>query len=264
MANALSAGKTKTPRDAVSASTRSAAGLKDQRAATASVANLSASQRSASSPAKLRVGSELLTKAARTFPAVGSGQHAASGVEEFRQAYLTIAQSIPKNHRLALLKTMRTSIDELVQAEQGGLDAASGKKASGGISTTDYMAELSHQEETRRATDIQTGRLVSGAQLRQKLQISAQALSAALKKTRIFAVLGPSGEYLYPAFFADQKFDRRALERVSQTLGQLPGASKWDFFTTARLSLGGKTVLQALEKGKVDAVLDAANAFRDE
>lgn len=217
--------------------------------------------------AQLRVGSELLTQAARAFAAAkprSRGQNVQADIEQFRQAYLTIAQSIPKPHRLALLETMRASIDELTHAEQlGGASAPAGMRRPK-VDTADFMADLARQEEARRAADIAAGRLISGAQMRERLQISAQALSAALKKGRIFALLGPSGEYLYPAFFADQKHDRRILERVSQALGELPGASKWDFFTTPRLSLGGKTTLAALEKGKVDPVMDAARAFRDE
>jgi hypothetical protein len=70
-------------------------------------------------------------------------------------------------------------------------------------------------------------------------------------------------EGYFPYFFADEKYPRRALEKVSKALGKLPGARKWQFFTTPRISLNGKTPLEALSKGQVDAVLSAA-AFLDE
>jgi len=36
------------------------------------------------------------------------------------------------------------------------------------------------------------------------------------------------------------------------------------FFTAPRLSLGGKSPLEALTKGKLDAVMAAARAYADE
>jgi hypothetical protein len=75
---------------------------------------------------------------------------------------------------------------------------------------------------------------------------------------------GASGEYLYPAFFAEPAYERRALEKVCKALGDLPGAAKWDFFMSPRVSLNGRTPLQALAKGALDEVLEAANAFREE
>lgn len=214
--------------------------------------------------AQLRAGSELLTKAAsdfvRTTPAGGTQQ----GVGDFRQAYASIVKSFPKPYRLALLQSMRQSIDDVVEEEQQGASAPAAAERNKRVSTADFMAQFEQQEQTQRAQDVKSERLVSGAEMRQRLQVSAQALSAALKKKRIFALVGPSGDYVYPAFFADLTLDRRILERVCQVLGDLPGASKWDFFTNPRISLGGKSPLQALAKGKVDAVMDAAHAFKEE
>lgn len=100
--------------------------------------------------------------------------------------------------------------------------------------------------------------------MRARLRVSPQALSAALKAKRMFIMQGPSGEYVYPEFFADSTYDRRVLERVCKALGDLPGAAKWDFFMSPRVSLAGKTPLNALAKGKVDEVMAAADAFREQ
>ena len=111
---------------------------------------------------------------------------------------------------------------------------------------------------------IASGELLTSAELSARLAISAAALSAAVKAKRMFFLKGPRGRNVYPAFFADRSLDRNVLERVARQLGDLPAASKYFFFTSPRTSLGGKSPLQALAKGKVDAVLKAAAAFEKE
>jgi hypothetical protein len=43
----------------------------------------------------------------------------------------------------------------------------------------------------------------------------------------------------------------------------LAGTSKWQFFTNPRLSLGKKSPIEALRKGKYAEVLAAAKAFKE-
>lgn len=213
---------------------------------------------------ELRAGSDLLVKATEEFAASSAGNLSKAGNTPFREAYLALTHSLPKTRRMALLETMRRSIDEVIQGEQSAALAKPAAARSQSVDTAEFMAELGRQEAVQRSRDISMGRLLPGVTMRERLHVSPQALSSALKKKRMFALVGPSGEYLYPSFFAEPKLDRKILERVCQALGDLPGASKWDFFTTPRYSLGGKTALTALEKGKVEAVMDAANAFREE
>ena len=68
----------------------------------------------------------------------------------------------------------------------------------------------------------------------------------------------------FPASFAEGKVDRATLENVSRVLGELPGWTKWDFFTTAKGSLGDINPLEALRKGKVEEVNRVAAAFAEE
>lgn len=109
---------------------------------------------------------------------------------------------------------------------------------------------------------IASKELISSGELQRALDVQRQAISLAVKKNRMFAMVGPSGENFYPAFYADSSLDRRALEAVSQTLGSLPGASKFYFFT-AKSTFLGETPLEALRKGRVDAVLSAAAGFAE-
>lgn len=79
----------------------------------------------------------------------------------------------------------------------------------------------------------------------------------------MFTLEGPAGKKVFPAFYSDPRLDRRVLERVSKELGQLPGPSKWQFFTTGKVSLDGKSPLEAISEGQVSRVLAAATAFRE-
>lgn len=87
-------------------------------------------------------------------------------------------------------------------------------------------------------------------------------MSKALAAGRIFTVDVGARRY-YPAFYVHGDFDRRALERVTQFLGSLPGWSKWQFFTIPRAALDKLTPLQALSRGKLDPVERAAKAFAE-
>jgi hypothetical protein len=68
---------------------------------------------------------------------------------------------------------------------------------------------------------------------------------------------------LYPSFFADPRFDQRHLRAVCRRLGNLPGGSKWQFFTTRKGSLGGITPLHALFQGMQQKILNAAEGFAE-
>lgn len=127
-----------------------------------------------------------------------------------------------------------------------------------------FMAEMRSQALEQRKRDIASGVVVSAAELAERLQLSKQAVSAAVRANRMFVLDGPSGEGYIPAFFADGRYDRPTLEKVSKALGGLSGASKWQFFITPRECLGGKSPLQAVAKGKGEQVMAAAASFLDE
>jgi hypothetical protein len=184
---------------------------------------------------------------------------------DFARAYSLLVCGVPKEQRGRLLQDMSRGLEEaangLPSQAEDKLHSAPGAVAP--VSTRDFMVNLAQQETAQRARDIDDGLLVSGATLAARLKMSPQGLHHARKTTRMFALQGPSGELVYPAFFADPRQDRKMLEAVSKVLGDLPGAAKWDFFMSVRLSLGNRTPLDALAKGKVDAVMAAAQAFAE-
>lgn len=214
----------------------------------------------------LSAGAKLLTEAVASF-VISPATVPRSGTRKtssFVKAYASLVNAVPKESRLALLRQMAEDIETIVESEAKAEPVGKSVVGTAPRTTDDFMATLRQQEKEQRENDIATHRLVPGSEMRVRLGVSPQALSAALKAKRIFVMQGPSGGYYYPAFFADTQYDRPVLEKVCKALGNLPAASKWDFFTTPKISLGNKTPLDALAKGKLNAVLVAAAGFLEE
>jgi hypothetical protein len=112
------------------------------------------------------------------------------------------------------------------------------------------------------AARIASHELITSAELQHALGVKRQAISGAVKAMRLFAIVGPSGENYYPAYYADPTLERRALEQVSKVLGSLPAPSKNHFFTSKSTMLQD-TPLDALRKGKKSEVLAAAAGFAE-
>ena len=89
-----------------------------------------------------------------------------------------------------------------------------------------------------------------------------QAVWKAAADNRVFFMEHQAERY-FPAFYADQAYQRMHLEAVTKILGDLPGGSKLQFFLTRKGSLGGKTPLEALAAGGLAKVKDVASAFAE-
>lgn len=125
------------------------------------------------------------------------------------------------------------------------------------------MARAEQNSSATTAARIATRELINSGELQRARDVKRQAISGAVKTRRLFAILGPSGENYYPAFFADPSLDQRAVEAVSKALGSLPAASKYFFFTAKSTFLQGLTPLEALRKGQKAEVLVAAAGFAE-
>lgn len=124
----------------------------------------------------------------------------------------------------------------------------------------EFMQAMRLQSSATLLRRIERKELLSSKALQDALHIRRQSISDAVKAGRLFAIVGPSGENYYPAFYADQRLDRRAVEKVSKALAALPATSKY-FFFTSKLTTLGETPLEALRKGRLEEVLVAATAF---
>ena len=122
------------------------------------------------------------------------------------------------------------------------------------------MVQAARNTVITTAARIAKGELISSGELQRALDVKRQALSGAVKAGRLFAIVGPSGDNYYPAYYADPSLDRRALEQVSKLLGSLPAASKHHFFTSHSTLLQASP-LEALRQGRLAEVLAAAAGF---
>lgn len=217
-------------------------------------------------PSAAVAGAQMLAEAVTSFaePVSKRGGRGKRRVS-FVQAYSSIGQAVPKKNRLAVLREMAKAIAKTIRDAESEVKPTTLPAAGKAQQENDaFMADLRSQEQALRAQDIASKKLLSSVELRDRLGLTKQALSAAVRAQRMFVLAGPSGESFYPAFFADAKYDRPVLEKVSKALGGLSGGSKWEFFTTPKISLGNKTPLDALAKGKIDQVLVAVAGFLEE
>lgn len=183
----------------------------------------------------------------------GSGRRRAFKSDGVQQLLQQIIEATDPGSRHAMLE----SIEELLALYQN----PAGPRATD--ATEMVVQRLRQQSAASRADAVRAGRLIQGKELADRLNLVRQSISAALKSNRLFAFKLEHGRLYYPAFFADEQYDRSALEAVSKVLGNLPAGSKWDFFMHARPSLQGMTPLEALKNGQLDAVRRAAQAFAE-
>ena len=182
----------------------------------------------------------------------------------FQRMYSLIVHAMPAELRLHVVEKMKQGLSNVEREVRAELPRTETRKRRELVSTADFVAQLEREELEYREEQVASKELLSSAEMRARLQVTPQALSAAVKAKRMFTLSGPSGAQFFPAFFADREYDRPVLERVSKALGDLPGGRKYFFFTAQRYSLGGKSPLQALGKGKIDQVLAAAEAYLEE
>lgn len=94
---------------------------------------------------------------------------------------------------------------------------------------------------------------------------TAAAVAAAVQEGRLISVMttvaGRSSPALFPSFFADPRYDHAQLEAVTLALGTRPAPEKLFWFCRRSASLGGRTPLDALAAGDVDAVLALARSL---
>ena len=109
---------------------------------------------------------------------------------------------------------------------------------------------------------VQEQGLLDSAAFVARRSVTRQALSKALKSHRVFYVELDGLRY-FPSFFLDARLERQQVEGVSKALGELPGASKLQFFMTKKASLAGKTPIDALANGQYSRVRVAAQGFAE-
>jgi hypothetical protein len=83
---------------------------------------------------------------------------------------------------------------------------------------------------------IKSGELLTTDAFLQRMDWTRETASRAVASHHLFRI-EVGGVSAYPAFYLDTRYDRRELESVIALLGDLPGGSKWLFFTKPKASL---------------------------
>ena len=104
--------------------------------------------------------------------------------------------------------------------------------------------------------------LVDEEQFARLSGMAAELVAKAVAQGSMFYV-ARDGSAQYPSLFADPRIDQRHVKAVCRRLGDLPGGSKWQFFTTPKGSLGGITPLDSVQLGMREKVLRAAEGFAE-
>lgn len=131
-------------------------------------------------------------------------------------------------------------------------------------STADMLigqAKLERGTNETPAGEVRPDALLDAETFAGKYGCPPDLLPAACNAHRIFCVTNAMGATMYPAFFVDPRFNRRQLAAITKLLGSLAGGSKWQFFTSAKGSLGSVTPLEALLADRYADVRAAALGF---
>lgn len=172
--------------------------------------------------------------------------------------------TIPDARRVDLLTDLRASLKMVIDEIDAETRCSPKHDPAPIVSSEEFMTSFRRKFQEQRNEDVRSGRLITSKELAEQLDITPAGVSKALNANRFFAFTLKSGTRYYPSFFADSKYERGKLEEISKALGNLPPDSKWNFFTAARFSLGNKSPLEALSKGRFDDVLKLARGFAEE
>ena len=212
---------------------------------------------------------------------------------ELTEALLPILRSLPQAEQAKLVKALESATRTTGKARRPGPKrlpytvpkavprTVEPEPATENASNIDALPSTAREQLLssvygRRAQLARQGELLTSEEIQQQLGVTRQAISKRLKAGTLFYVDGPQGLRYYPAFFAQGGLDQGAARLVTKALGDLPGASKWAFFTSPRVSLGGLSPVEILQgkrpephpgyaKGEherigVDTILRAAKA----
>jgi hypothetical protein len=195
---------------------------------------------------------------------VPSGSHVATDTNKAAKGFVRLHRELlaaGEGAEEVLQDAMRDAVST-VAARQPALLKALVDVANKAVKIVSAHLIRKQQAMRSRAALVESKAVLPSAEITDRLGISRQAVSQAVAANRLFALEFRGNDY-YPALFADPAQDKRQVEEVAKALGDLPGWSKWQFFTTPKLPLQSKTPLQALKQGKLQAVLKLAHGLAE-
>jgi len=132
--------------------------------------------------------------------------------------------------------------------------------ASQVLNAEEFLEYAQCQTEAQAQQYVSCGDLLPLGLLAQRLGTTVDSLAESILAGRLFTVAAGGKHYL-PAFLAEPGVSRADLEAVIPVIASRDPWSKFVFFTSRKISLGGSTPLQALRRGDLPAVLRAALSF---
>ncbi len=117
------------------------------------------------------------------------------------------------------------------------------------------------QGEALKAQWVRDGTLVPSAAMSQAWGVTPQALQQSVARGDLFAMKLAGKTYYLAAL---RRLDREAAGKVCRALGNVEPSGKLIFWLRTHGALAGKTVPEALAAGKLNRVLQLAQAWADE
>jgi hypothetical protein len=182
-----------------------------------------------------------------------------------------------KSQVMALMETLGEGINAsrkngratrfLVMVDAKGLPSIREESASTPTEITldddlDGALEAARERGRRRAADILSGdEMLSADAFAARLHISKPTVHAKRQKHEVLALDGPKRGYRFPAWQIDQDGKPYSvLPRLFEQLGE-SGWTVYRFLTQRHSALDGITGLEALRRGKYEAVIEAAEGI---
>lgn len=126
-----------------------------------------------------------------------------------------------------------------------------------------FLDDMARQELLRRDELVALGELINGEELATRLGLSAQTIGEFCSTGGMFFLHDSSGRQCYPAFYASRSILFDDLVAITRVLNGAPASAKWQFFTTPKTSLLGRTPLEALRDGDLQLVITSVTGFME-
>lgn len=123
-----------------------------------------------------------------------------------------------------------------------------------------YWEDSKRQAHANRVLQLKKGNIVTAERFCDMLGIKPEDLELRVKDFRVIK-LELDGEFYYPKFYGKRGINCSELEQVAEILAPIDAWGRWVFFMQRKLTLNGKTPLQALSQNKFEKVLDAARGY---
>ncbi len=123
------------------------------------------------------------------------------------------------------------------------------------------LEQAFERADQRKAAILRDPAMLTGEAAAERLGVSRETINRRAQQGRLLALEFAKRGKRYPAWQFEESVAGRPLESVLAALGSLGDWERYRFFTQRQPGLGGRTPVEALRRGEVDAVKSAAGAW---